>query len=79
MKGNNMGATGDQLKGHGKEAAGLILGNEQLEAEGRHDREVGEAEAKIDKVERKADEVIDHAKTVFGRLSDSVKESLHRK
>ncbi|MEI6700496.1 MAG: CsbD family protein, partial [Actinomycetota bacterium] len=49
-----MGATGDQLKGHGKEAAGLILGNEQLEAEGRHDREVGEAEAKIDKVERKA-------------------------
>ncbi len=74
-----MGATGDQVKGQGKEAAGSMLGNEKLEAEGRHDRQVGEAEAKVDKVEHKADELMVRAKAEVEKLADKVKESLHRK
>ncbi len=74
-----MGATGDQVKGQGKEAVGSILGNEQLETEGRHDRQVGEAEAKVDKVEHKTEELMGRAKAEVEKLADKVKESLHRK
>jgi uncharacterized protein YjbJ (UPF0337 family) len=74
-----MGTTGDQLKGQAKEAAGSITGNDELEAEGKHDRRVGEAEGKVDKAESKADEVIEKAKSEVEELADKVKGSLHRK
>jgi uncharacterized protein YjbJ (UPF0337 family) len=68
-----MGTTGDQLKGQGKEAARSITGNEEFEAEGKHDRRVGEAEERVDKAESKADEVIEKAKSEGGRLADKVR------
>ena len=74
-----MGATGDQLKGQGKEAVGTTIGDEELKAEGKHERRVGEAEEKVDKAESKADEVIEKTKSGVGKLADKIKETLHRK
>ena len=74
-----MGATGDKLKGQGKEAIGTAIGNEELEAEGKHDQRVGDAEEKVDKAESKADEVIEKTKGEVSKLADKIKDSLHRK
>ena len=67
-----MGSTSDQIKGKAKEAAGVVTGDEQLEAEGKADRRGGEAKEKVEhalhEVEQKAGEAI-----------DKVKEALHRK
>jgi uncharacterized protein YjbJ (UPF0337 family) len=57
-----MGAHSDQVKGRAKEAAGVLTGNEDLEAEGKTDRLTGEAEEKIDHVKDKVDEVVDKTK-----------------
>ncbi len=43
-----MGAQSDQVKGHAKETAGLLTGNDKLRAEGRADRLAGEAKEKVD-------------------------------
>ena len=74
-----MGATGDQLKGQGKEAVGTAVGDEDLKAEGAHERRVGEAEEKVDKAESKADEVIEKTKGEVEKIADKIKGSLHRK
>ena len=57
-----MGAQSDQVKGRAKAAAGVLTGNEDLEAEGKTDRLTGEAEEKIDHVKDKVDEVVDKTK-----------------
>ena len=72
-----MGATGDKLKGQGKEAVGTAVGNEDLEAEGKHQQRVGDAEAKVDTAESKVDEVMTKAKDEVGKLADKVKDALH--
>jgi uncharacterized protein YjbJ (UPF0337 family) len=70
-----MGAKEDKLKGQGEEAVGTAVGNEDLEAEGKHEQKVGEAEEKVDK----ADDMIDKAKSEVGKLADKVKDTLHHK
>lgn len=62
----------DQVKGRAKEAAGILTGNEDLEAEGKADRRMGEAEEKIDHAKDKVGELIDKA-------ADKAKDALHRK
>jgi uncharacterized protein YjbJ (UPF0337 family) len=68
-----MAGTTDQFKGQAKEAAGSLVGDKDLEAEGTADRRAGEAKEKvghaldkveeaIEKVEHKAGEVIEKAK-----------------
>jgi uncharacterized protein YjbJ (UPF0337 family) len=57
-----MGAQSDQVKGRAKEAAGVLTGNEDLEAEGKTDRLTGETEEKIDHAKDKVDEVVDKTK-----------------
>jgi uncharacterized protein YjbJ (UPF0337 family) len=57
-----MGAQSDQVKGRAKEAAGVLTGNEDLEAEGKTDRLTGEAEEKIDHAKDKVDEVVNKTK-----------------
>jgi uncharacterized protein YjbJ (UPF0337 family) len=74
-----MGAKEDKLKGQGEEAVGTAVGNEDLEAEGKHEQKVGEAEEKVDKAESKADDMIDKAKSEVGKLADKVKDTLHHK
>jgi uncharacterized protein YjbJ (UPF0337 family) len=67
-----VGSTGDQIKGKAKEAAGTVIGDKDLEAEGKTDRQAGEAKEKVehaaDKVEGAAAEVIDKVKdTLHGK------------
>jgi uncharacterized protein YjbJ (UPF0337 family) len=57
-----MSAQSDQVKGRAKEAAGILTGNEDLEAEGKTDRLTGEAQEKIDHAKDKVGEAIDKTK-----------------
>ena len=45
-----MSAQSDQAKGHAKEAAGLIAGDEELQAQGKAERVAGAAQERTDKV-----------------------------
>ena len=56
------------VKGHAKEAAGIVTGDKKLQAQGKADRRTGEAEEKVDQ-----------AKNWVGGLFDKVKEVLHLK
>ncbi|HYO19877.1 MAG TPA: CsbD family protein, partial [Dermatophilaceae bacterium] len=47
---STIGATGDKIQGQAKQATGIVTGDEDLEAQGKADREVGEAEEKLDEV-----------------------------
>lgn len=57
-----MGATSDKIQGQAKQAAGVVTGDKDLEAEGKADRQVGEVEEKIDEVKDKAADLADKAK-----------------
>lgn len=62
-----MGAKGDELKGRAKEAAGIVTGDEDLEAEGKADRLSGEIKEKVEQAKDKIEEVIDKAKDTLHR------------
>lgn len=62
-----MGTNSDQTKGKAKEAAGIITGNKDLEAEGRTDRRRGELEEKMDHAKDKVEEAVDKAKDAVHR------------
>lgn len=47
------------IKGHVKEAAGALVGNERLEKEGELDQASGEAEQTVGKARRKLGEAIE--------------------
>jgi uncharacterized protein YjbJ (UPF0337 family) len=55
----------EQMKGRAEEAVGDLTGNKDLKAEGRADRNAGEAKEAIGKVEEKVDEAIDKVKGVI--------------
>jgi uncharacterized protein YjbJ (UPF0337 family) len=63
-----MSAKSEQVKGHAKEAAGVLTGDKDLESQGKSDRRTGEAEEKID-----------HAKDKVEEAVDKVKDAIHRK
>ena len=54
-----MSAQSDQAKGHAKEAAGLLTGNEDLQAEGKAERVAGETQERTDKVKDKVEGGLD--------------------
>ena len=62
-----MSAKSDQVKGHVKEAAGVLSGDKDLESEGKTDRRTGETEEKIDHAKHKVTEVVDKAKDALHR------------
>jgi uncharacterized protein YjbJ (UPF0337 family) len=62
-----MSAKSDQVKGHVKEAAGVVSGDKDLESEGKTDRRTGEAEEKIDHAKDKVEEVVDKGKDALHR------------
>ncbi|HEY4992531.1 MAG TPA: CsbD family protein [Nakamurella sp.] len=62
-----MSAKSDQVKGHVKEAAGVVSGDKDLESEGKTDRRTGEVEEKIDHAKDKVEEVVDKAKDALHR------------
>ena len=74
-----MSGKSDQVKGRAKEAAGILTGNEDLEAEGKADRLTGEAKEKVDDAKTKVDDVIDSAKSKADEVADKVKDALDRK
>jgi uncharacterized protein YjbJ (UPF0337 family) len=74
-----MGAESDQVKGKVKEAAGMVTGDKDLEAEGKADRRAGEAKEKVDEAKDKVQEVLDKAKDKVEGVIDKAKDTLHRK
>ena len=74
-----MGATGDQVKGKTKEAVGKLVGDEELESEGRTDRRAGEAKEKVEHAKDKVEEVADKAKDTVEDVIDKAKDSVQRK
>jgi uncharacterized protein YjbJ (UPF0337 family) len=49
----NMASNMDKAKGHAKEAAGDLTGDEDLEREGKVDKMAGKAKETVDKVKGK--------------------------
>ena len=74
-----MGAKSDQVKGHAKEAAGILAGDKDLQSEGKTDRRTGEAEEKIDDAKDKVEQVIGKTKNKVEETADKAKDALHRK
>ena len=74
-----MGEKADQAKGRVKEAAGVLVGDEDLEAEGKADRRAGAAKEKVEHAKDKIEEVIDEAKEKAEEVIDKVKDATHRK
>jgi uncharacterized protein YjbJ (UPF0337 family) len=74
-----MGEKTDQVKGQVKEAAGVLTGDKDLEAEGKADRRAGEAKEKLGQAKAKIEEVIDKAEDEGKEAIDKAKDSLHRK
>jgi uncharacterized protein YjbJ (UPF0337 family) len=48
-----------KLKGRGKEAVGIALGDKKMEKQGAHERAEGSAQEKVGKVRRKAGEAVE--------------------
>ena len=74
-----MSAKSDQVKGHVKEAAGVLTGDKALASEGKNVRRTGEAEEKIDHAQDKVVEVIDLIKDKVDELADKTRDALQRK
>lgn len=72
-----MSGKSDQVKGRAKQAAGIVTGNKELEAEGRADRQAGDAEVKIEKAKRKVEQAIDKTTAAVERAADKAKKALH--
>jgi uncharacterized protein YjbJ (UPF0337 family) len=54
-----MGGTFDKAKGHAKEAAGDLTGNDDLEREGKIDRASGKVKETVDAAQDKVKDVLD--------------------
>ncbi|MCC5952530.1 MAG: CsbD family protein [Acidimicrobiia bacterium] len=57
-----MVSTADKAKGHAKEAAGDLTGNDDLEREGKLDKAKANVKDKVDSAKDKVDSVIDSAR-----------------
>ena len=73
-----MGAKGDQVKGQAKEVVGKVVGDEDLEAEGKADRRAGEAKEKVEDVKDFVEDVVDKAKDTAEDVVDKAKDVTHR-
>jgi uncharacterized protein YjbJ (UPF0337 family) len=74
-----MTAKTDQVKGHAKEAVGSLIGDKDLESEGKADRRAGEAKEKVGHAKDKVEEMIDKTEDKVEEVIDKAKGSLHRK
>jgi uncharacterized protein YjbJ (UPF0337 family) len=73
-----MGAQSDQVAGKAKQAAGIITGNEDLEAEGRTERRSGQAKEKIEDAKSKIEDVVDTGAKKVEAVVDKAKDALHQ-
>ncbi len=69
-----MGGKTDEVKGRIKEAAGALIGNDELRAEGRVDQAFGKskqaAEEAAGRITKAAEEVVDKAKKAMVKASE---------
>ena len=74
-----MGAKGDQVKGQAEEAIGSLVGDKDLESEGKSDRRAGEAKEKVESAKDKVEEVIDKTKDKVEEVIDKTKDKVRPK
>ncbi|MGD0085211.1 MAG: CsbD family protein [Acidimicrobiales bacterium] len=74
-----MSAKTDQVKGQAKEAVGSLIGDKDLESEGKADRRAGEAKEKLDHAKDKVEEAIDKTQDKVEEVIDKAKGALQRK
>jgi uncharacterized protein YjbJ (UPF0337 family) len=73
-----MSAQSEQAKGHAKEAAGLLTGNEDLQAEGKAERVAGEAQEQTDRVKDKVEGGLDKVQHTLNDILDKAKKAVRR-
>jgi uncharacterized protein YjbJ (UPF0337 family) len=71
-----MGATSDKVQGQAKEVAGIVIGDQDLEAQGKAERQVGEAEEKLDDVKDRVEDFVDKVKDKAEDVVDKAKDML---
>ena len=69
----------EQVKGQAKEAVGSLVGNKDLESEGKADRQAGEAKEKVGHAKDQVEEVIEKVEHKAGEMIDKAKDAAHRK
>jgi uncharacterized protein YjbJ (UPF0337 family) len=65
----------EQVKGQAKEAVGSLVGNKDLESEGKADRQSGEAKEKLGHAKDKVEEVVENVEHKAGDVIDTVKDA----
>ena len=73
-----MSAQSDQAKGHAKEAAGLLTGDEDLQAEGKAERVAGEVRERTDKVKDTVEGGLDKVQNALNDVLDKAKKAVRR-
>ena len=71
-----MGSTSDKVQGKAKEVAGIVSGDEDLEAQGKSERQVGEAEEKLDEVKDRVEGFLDDVRDRAADAVDKAKDKL---
>ena len=74
-----MGAKSDQVKGQAKEVVGSLVGDKDLESEGKADRRAGEAKQKLGDAKDIAEDVISKAKDNIEEVIDKTKDAAQGK
>jgi len=69
----------DQVKGRAKEIAGTVVGDKNLESEGKADRRAGEVKEKLDHAKDEVEGFIDKAGDKGEEAIDKIKGGLHPK
>jgi len=65
----------EQVKGQAKEAVGSLVGNKDLESEGKADRQSGEAKEKLGHARDKVEESVEDVERKTGDVIDTVKDA----
>jgi uncharacterized protein YjbJ (UPF0337 family) len=73
-----MSAQSDQAKGHAKEAAGLLTGNQDLRAEGKAERVAGETQEQTDKVKDTVVGGLDKVQHALNDILNKAKKAVRR-
>ena len=73
-----MSAQSEQAKGHAKEAAGLLTGDDDLQAEGKAERVAGEAQERTDKVKDTVEGGLDQVQHTLNDVLNKAKKAVRR-
>ena len=71
-----MGATTEKIQGQAKEVTGIVTGDEDLEARGKADRTMGEAEEKMDEVKDRVKDFLNDAVDKVADVAEMAKDKL---